>query len=117
MIVACDGRFEKVNLNHLRGGKRVTLGEPIYTKFGVIPVDFECDLDSVPRHAGPLYAWMKGRTKLAAIVHDYCYRNRVPRKEADQYFLEVMEWECVRKRYRLPIYWAVRLFGRFSYHK
>lgn len=112
MIVLFEGDYTGVELRHLPGGKKVQLLQPIILEDGdIIPVGFTCDLDSVPRRAGPLHAWFKGRSIIGAIVHDYCYGNGVDRAAADQYFLEVMEWEGVRKRYRKPIYWAVRLFG------
>ncbi len=76
---------------------------------------FVCDLDSVPREVAIAHAWMKGRTRTAAILHDALYRNGIDREVADKAFLRAMELEGVRKRYRLPIYWAVRLFGGTKY--
>lgn len=105
------GRYSGIALRHNPTSKTATLLQPIITDHGIIPIGFTCDLDTVPRHLGPLYAWFKGRTILGAVVHDYCYRERVGRKKADDLFLKTMEWEGVRKRYRLPIYWAVRVFG------
>lgn len=116
MIAPMQHRYRGISLLHLPNGE-VEIQSPIVTKYGVIPAGYSCDLDSVPRHAGPFYAWFKGRSLIGAIVHDYCYDSGVHRAAADRYFLEVMEWEGVRKRYRLPIYWAVRLFGGLSYPK
>lgn len=115
MIELFAGRYRGVDIRHLPGGRRVKLLQPIITAYGIVPQGFTCNLDSIPRHAGPLYAVYKGRTIIGAIVHDYCYRHRVNRKTADDYFLAVMEWEGVRTRYRKPIYWAVRLFGGLTY--
>ncbi len=90
--------------------------EPIKLQDGTeIPAGFECDLDTVPRELGALFAWFKGRATLAAIVHDWRYQHRFNRRKADKEFLAVMAWEGVRKRYRIPIYWAVRIFGGLSY--
>lgn len=79
-----------------------------------VPEGFITDLDSVPR-IPIFYLVFKGRTTKAAIVHDYLYSNSSNRKEADQTFLALMELEKVRRRYRLPIYWAVRIFGGSRY--
>lgn len=81
-----------------------------------VPEGFITDLDSVPR-IPIFYMVFKGRTTKAAIAHDFLYTNGANRKEADKTFLELMELERVRRRYRLPIYWAVRLFGGSRYSK
>lgn len=80
-----------------------------------IAAGFVCDLDSVPREVPIAHAWMKGRTRSAAVLHDALYRAGADRELADKAFLRAMELEGVRKRYRLPIYWAVRLFGGAKY--
>jgi hypothetical protein len=82
-----------------------------------IPSGFVCDLDSVPREILLVHAWMKGRTRTAAVLHDALYRNGIDRELADKAFLRAMKLEGVRKRYRLPIYWAVRLFGGTKFKK
>lgn len=82
-----------------------------------IETGFVCDMDSVPREFPLGYAWLKGRTRTAAIIHDALYRAGIDRELADKAFLRAMKLECVRKRYRLPIYWAVRLFGGAFYEK
>lgn len=77
-----------------------------------IPAGFVSDLDSVPRL--PLFHTIfKGRTVEAALLHDYLRSTDLGRKQSDKIFLQAMVAEGVRKRYRLPIYWAVRLFGRW----
>ena len=76
---------------------------------------YKTDLDTVPRL--PIFhAWFKGRTKTAALLHDFLYREKFDRELADKLFLRAMKLEGVRKRYRLPIYLAVRWFGG-SYYK
>jgi Protein of unknown function (DUF1353) len=77
-----------------------------------IPQGFKTNLDSVPR-IPIVYLWLKNRTFAAAAIHAWMYANpdRFPRRMADDYFLLLMKNEGVRKRYRYPIYWAVRLFG------
>ncbi|WP_339615255.1 DUF1353 domain-containing protein [uncultured Gilvimarinus sp.] len=116
MITLFGGPYQGVKVCHLPGGKRVQLLEDIHLPNGdIVPAGFTCDTDSVPRLLGPLYAWFKGRSILGAIVHDFCYRKKIPRAECDVLFLQAMTWEGVRKRYRYPIYYAVRAFGRFHY--
>lgn len=77
---------------------------------------FVTDFDSVPRI--PIFhAWLKGRAVASALVHDYLYRIGYDRKKADKLFLEAMREEGVRRRYRYPIYWAVRVFGGRAYRR
>ena len=81
-----------------------------------IPVGFETDLDTVPRI--PVFHMIfKNRTVFGAIVHDFCYRNKLGKEKSDKLFLYAMETEGVRKRYRIPIYYAVKFFGKYSYNK
>lgn len=82
----------------------------------VVPVGFETDLDSVPR-IPVFYMVFKGRTRKAAVVHDFLYSTGHGRKDADDAFLRLMELEGVRRRYRLPIYAAVRIFGGSRFKK
>jgi hypothetical protein len=81
-----------------------------------VPEGFITDLDSVPR-IPVFYLVFKGRTTKAAIVHDYLYASGVDRKNADKAFLQLMELENVRRRYRLPIFTAVRIFGGYRYRQ
>jgi hypothetical protein len=86
----------------LRNGNRL---------FGVVPAGYVCDLDSVPR-LPVFYGWLKNRTVVAAIIHDWlCYVD-TPKTIADEAFLIAMEMEGVRYRYRYPIYWGVKYFGK-----
>ena len=81
----------------------------------VVPVGYKTDLDSVPR-IPVFYSIFKNRTRYAAVIHDYLYSVGNDRKEADRIFLAAMEAEGVRRRYRLPIYCAVRFFGKRYHH-
>lgn len=87
-------------------------------KFGEfeVPAGFVTDFDSVPRIPF-FYDVFKGRTISAAIIHDYLYSQGFDRKNADNIFLRLMQIERVRKRYRLPIYAAVRVFGWIRFRK
>lgn len=115
-MILFEGSYTGVDVRVLSGGKKFRLLEQIALPDGnVIEPGFECDLDTVPRFLGPVYAWFKSRTVLGAIVHDYYYKNRKGKQAGDEIFLRVMEWEGTRKRYRLPIYQAVKLFGHQHY--
>lgn len=116
MIALLNEKYRGVNVRHLPEGKEIELLESIQLPTGeVIPAGFICDLDSVPRLSGPFYVWLKGRTVLGAIVHDYCYRHRLGREYSDLLFSKTMQWEGVRNRYRRPIYAAVHVFGGLHY--
>lgn len=80
-----------------------------------VPVGYKTDFDSVPR-IPIFYAVFKNRTRFAAVIHDYLYSIGHNRKDADRIFLAAMEAEGIRRRYRLPIYWAVRIFGKRYHH-
>lgn len=81
-----------------------------------IPPGFVTDFDSVPRI--PIVYWLlKNRTTFAAAHHDFFYASGADRKAADNEFLRMMKIEGVRRRYRLPIWLAVRLFGWVRYRK
>jgi hypothetical protein len=86
-------------------------GEPY-----VVPADFETDLDSVPRL--PLAYWLvKGRATKSAVLHDYLYTLKKPRKWADQVMLEAMKVEGVNAFMRRLIWAGVRGFGWSAYDK
>lgn len=93
----------------------------IHTKFARVIVEIDAgfitDLDSVPREVPIAHAWLKGRTRTAAVLHDAMYRGGVDRELADAVFLRAMKLEGVKARYRYPIYWAVRLFGGVKYER
>lgn len=76
---------------------------------------FETDLASTPR-----FLWWivppHGTYGKAGVVHDYLYRNGLrTRKEADDIFYEAMQVLGVPFWKRKLMYFAVRIFGSFSY--
>lgn len=79
-----------------------------------VPEGYSTDLDSVPR-IPVAYAWLKGRATKSAVVHDWLYSERHPRKRADKIFMEAMKDEGISLWRRLPIYAAVRAFGWTAY--
>jgi hypothetical protein len=81
-----------------------------------IPAGFVSDLDSVPR-IPVFYEVFKGRTRTAALIHDFLYRSKFKRSVADDLFLGFMIAEGVRRRYAIPIFYAVRTFGWIWYKK
>lgn len=78
------------------------------------PMGFSTDLDSVPR-IPIVYAYLKGRATNAAVIHDWLYEQRHPRKQADQIFLQAMKAEGIGWIRRRTIYGAVRAFGWMAY--
>ena len=82
-----------------------------------IETGFVSDMDSVPRESGIFYSILKGCARTAAVIHDALYRGGIDRELADAAFIRAMKLEGVRKRYRYPIYWAVRLFGGAFHRK
>lgn len=119
----CSEQFPDLQLVFTRSKSKRIIGADAYYCVDAgsawvsvtVPAGFETDLDSVPRQVPLAHAWFKGRTTAAAVFHDYLYANKVDRELADKAFLRAMELEGVRKRYRLPIYWAVRFFGAAYY--
>lgn len=82
----------------------------------VIPEGFATDLDSVP-HIPGIFALYKGRSRTAALLHDYHYAiAELTRKEIDVMFLEYMLKERIPKFVAYTMYWAVRCFG-WRYYK
>ena len=79
-----------------------------------VPKSFTTDLDSIPR-IPLLHAWLKGRATKSAVVHDFLYKKRHNRKEADTIFFVAMREEGVPAWRRWPIYWGVRLGGWLAY--
>lgn len=73
-----------------------------------VPEGFVTDLASIPRALWTIFPPM-GRYSQAAVVHDYlCVSQIVPRKEADQIFLDLMEYCGVPLYKRKIFYYAVR---------
>lgn len=104
----------------------------------VVPKDFIYDGASIPRILWSLSGIRPdGLIRAAALVHDflYRYRGRLPkghsyywdietwrdsnsgysRSESDKVFLELMGRAKISKVKRYLAYYAVRLFGRFSW--
>lgn len=76
---------------------------------------FETDFASVPR-LPIVYMLVGNKAHLPAVVHDYLYRYAVvPRKTADEVFLEAMNVCGIWSWRRYPMFWAVRLFGGACY--
>ncbi len=77
-----------------------------------IPAGFKTDLASIPRLLWAIFP-PTGKNMRAAIVHDYCYRQRVPfsRFLADAVFREIMIRDGVPAWRRMAMYYAVRAFG------
>lgn len=85
----------------------------------IIPKYFYTDFASV-RRLPLIYLFFGGVAKKAASVHDYLYRKNcspiVDRKTADKIFYEAMKVTKVWRWRRWPMYLAVRLFGKKTYH-
>lgn len=92
-----------------------------------IPAGFSTDFASVPRIFWTIISpW--GKFGKAAVLHDYLYRNHqvkiakqislsFSRKEVDTIFLYTMR-HCGTSPVKAKImYWAVRVFGRWSWKK
>ena len=86
------------------------LVEPYRFNGFIIPAGFLTDFDSIPR-LPLMFAAFKGRTRSAALVHDYLYSIGFDRLAADRLFLRIMVAEGVHLRWALPIYFGVRAFG------
>jgi len=80
----------------------------------VVPMGFESNLDSIPPIPG-IHAWLKGRTRCAALLHDYLYHIKHDRADADNQFKLCMIDEGVEMRHVRPIYAGVRAFGWTRY--
>lgn len=112
-------KLPKLHLQHLSGGSwKVVKDYPYAIRInsllivrGIIPAGFICDLDSVPR-LPIVYQWLKNRTVIGAVIHDWLCHIGVLKEVADQAFLIAMKMEGVRYRYRWPIYWGVKYFGK-----
>lgn len=82
-----------------------------------VPRGFVTDLDSVPT-IPVLYALIKGRSRWAALLHDFLYSGTtVDRKTADLLFHRAMLEEGVPPVVAKCMYWAVRGFGWRYYNK
>lgn len=77
----------------------------------IIPAGFTTDFDSVP-HIPGIFALYKGRSRVAALIHDYLYTVELcSRKEADQRFLRYMVDDGIPSWIAKSMYIAVRALG------
>ena len=84
-------------------------GEFIYKA----PKNFITDFASVPRW---LHWWVspRGKHSRASVLHDYLYSlKHFSRYKADMIFLKAMKEDGVKKRYRIPMFLGVFIFGAF----
>lgn len=77
---------------------------------------FVTDLDSIPRLPF-FYSIFKGRSRNAALVHDWLYATSPNREEADKHFLRCMLEENVPKVVAYTMYCGVRTFGWIFHNK
>lgn len=107
-------KYEAQVRNSRRSGKWV-LSQPLVYRDIVVPTGFITDGASIPwgfqwllKKGGPLFP--------CAVVHDYLYCcANIPRKEADQIFLEMMLENEVSRWKAYLMYGAVRIFGGLFY--
>jgi len=79
-----------------------------------VPAGFATDLASVPRL--PVVHWLfAGRARRAAILHDWLYELRYPRKWADRVFRAAMQAEGVGAINRWAMWAGVRIGGGYIY--
>lgn len=105
----------------LKDGRSWVLREPlVYEDEGErheIPTMFVTDFASVPR---PLW-WLISPTEeqaLPAVAHDWDYVvQRISRRKADLRLLRLMRKRNVQAWKRVAIFWAVRLFGWWAWHR
>lgn len=80
-----------------------------------VPAGFVTDFASVPR---VLFAWIiaAGHASWEAVIHDYLCRLRpdIPRRVADEIFLEAMESDGEPAWRRNLMYTAVRIGSKFG---
>jgi len=83
-----------------------------------IPEGFKTDLSSVPFFLRWKFDRFKTSTISPAIIHDYMYRCvDYSRKYADEVFYDALINEGASHYTASLYYYAVRVFGGFSYHK
>ena len=95
---------------------KVLIYETLSGNLIIVPQGFISNGASIPRFFWRLIGspW-SGKYGRAAVVHDYmCFAEKVPRKQADKIFLEIMQELGVSWWRRGVMYWAVRVAGIFS---
>lgn len=83
-----------------------------------VPAMFETDLASIPRPLRNILN-INGRSRRAAVLHDWLYAGRqcATRADADQLFLDAMKSDGVSWAKRWSMYAAVRAAGWRYYKK
>ena len=83
----------------------------------IVPRGFVTDFASVPRLFWSMFPPI-GRYGYAAIFHDFAYwQQTASRDEADKLFHDTMVELAVGTVTRNVLYYSVRLFGFFAWHK
>lgn len=92
-------------------------GELNYTEF-TIPKGWEFDGASIPRVFWSVIGKpTSSKFRLASMVHDWMYANKMGQKNADELFRKILKKEGVWN-FKANIMWAaVRTFGRVFYNK
>jgi len=111
----------KTNLDVRSKGEFWKLLSPLIfesEEFGeiVVPKGFLTNFASVPR-IPVVYALFGNTSHSSATLHDFLYSKDTDftRKTADGIFIEAMRSRKQPKWRRVPMYWAVRLFGKWHY--
>lgn len=111
----------KTNLDVRSKGKFWSLLSPLIFEsdtFGeiIVPRGFRTNFASVPR-IPIIYAMFGNTSHKSATLHDYLYtkRAKMSRKSADRVFIEAMTSRRQSKWRRIPMWAAVRLFGKWHY--
>lgn len=85
-----------------------------------VPAGFQTDFASVPR-LPIIYSLYGDRAHREAVLHDYLYRIDsdpvASFSEANEVFFEAMELRGKPSYVRYPMWWAVCIGGKSSYHK
>jgi hypothetical protein len=90
----------------------------IFGKRWLVPEGFETDLASVPRLFWSVYPQHTMKYTPPAILHDFLYAGQiVPRKQADEIFLEAMRQHGVSWFTRNFFYQLCRMFGARVYNE
>ena len=84
-----------------------------------VPADFETDFASVPRWIPIASNALLDKAHREGCLHDFAYRidANISFNDANSIFLEAMIARNKPWYVRNPMYFAVKMFGRSSYHK
>lgn len=84
----------------------------------IVPGEFITDFASIPRIFWTLIGHPTGKYGKAAVIHDYCYYERIySRKKSDLIFEEGMAVLKVPFWKRKTMYFAVRSFGWIPWNR